>query len=398
MKNIEDKYSFLITDTKEFISVEPVSRLESDEYYISQIIKGVKIKIYYYIDHDDPINAYIVPGLTSHDYIDSKYFDTFGVGEVIASYLKSLNFLLSNHIKVRKEKDHVVLIGFPENFSIDVYITKKLFEMLTPEERASIYLHEIGHAVYYKNFIPFSTLYVLNTINYIYHGVNESKFPDIIKKPVATLYYISNIGSFYFSRQNEFSADKFVHDVGYSDVYVSVLNKLKNKFEKKKKLNKSFFDDMFKNLSDIFSTHPGLSKRIQKMDDRKYIKEDMGLTVGIIAGGILSYALIQYVYNQIEKKEKYEFYTIINRLRKLYYIIDQEEKFKEILIKYEHCVDGIKSITDVINFCLTPYFEENIEFLKNHPSIRTKYRSEYKSLEKSMEDFLIHVKKENKHK
>ncbi|MBK7107434.1 MAG: M48 family metalloprotease [Ignavibacteriae bacterium] len=268
-------YYFIYPKLKKIIYNE-----ESNEIVFSKILNesklvhdlittNVKINIFKYHDKETFANIFTIPGAINEKLLSDN------------SLSNSINLtknLMNMKLKMFKKENKIFLISNINNVLLPIFVNHVPFKLLTFEERFSIYLHEIGHWVNYKTYLPSQLLFMINTLsrNYIlipslillYTLTNDITIPFI----VILFFFITTVLLNVMYIINEFDSDKIVKDMGYGFQFSNALNKIeylnleiKNKksvIDISKKI-KILFSLIHPILLSVESTHPDSKTRVQ---------------------------------------------------------------------------------------------------------------------------------------
>ena len=268
-------YKALNSEHKYLYNLKIYQDKNESNYYKSKI-KNLDLDIFI-IDDPTP-NAFTVPGVDSISLLKSNPSEYQSLG--LSVLLKHpLTASIVNEKQIQFNSDI-------KKFKVLVFIHSGLIkELPNINDRFSIILHELGHWVYTSNMdgTPIlSTIldYLVNPIQFLsilasrfnseFHKIAGLSF--IIKTALTATINIKN-------RKNEYDADSFVKQMGYSSNLQNALSRL----EYGENLNKISIEDKntwFANFSDIASilffnghTHPPTHKRILAL------QESIGLNI-----------------------------------------------------------------------------------------------------------------------
>lgn len=238
-------------------------------YYKSKI-KNLDLDVF--IINDPSPNAFTIPGIDNISLLKSDPVEYQSLG---------LNVLLRHPLSANlNNQNQIIFNSSIKNFKILVFIHSGLMKKIKNiDDRFAVILHEIGHWVHIKNLLNGSDYlnillsYLINPLHYSLilttHFNITQHFYFLINFLIRTvLITIINIKN----RQNEYDADSFVKQVGYSKNLQNALSLLD--YEKDlKKVSIEDKDSWLINFLDIVSmlfidhSHPPTHKRILSLQE-----------------------------------------------------------------------------------------------------------------------------------
>lgn len=283
---LEKKYEFSTITVKLFI-IDIIKGL-----LLSVILGGLLLSLIFYLiikfENTWWIYAWIVSTLWS--LLLLKLFPTFiaplfnkftpieegELKSIIMEYAKKANFNLTNIFKCdaskRSKHSNAYFTGIGKNKQVVLYDT--LIEQLTNEELASVLLHEIGHYKKKHIWILFSIqtiitgliLFLIKEFIFLDNFIDAFNLSDshyITRFIFSALFvqsftWIINIPIVYFTRKNEFEADKYASDLsGKPEDLANSLIKLV-----KENLSNPYPHPLY---STLYCSHPKVTERVKRL-------------------------------------------------------------------------------------------------------------------------------------
>jgi Zn-dependent protease with chaperone function len=148
----------------------------------------------------------------------------------------------------------------------ECYITTKLYDVLNRREIIAILLHEYGH---YKEGYSYKLVGFNLTIGILVNAILTTTIFLLTSFPIAPILLSMIFGSKiarWYSRKQEFYADKTAAQYGYSKELISGLKKIEVWMKKDvcKKLSKDKCDEYFEKLQED-SSHPAFKDRYDRI-------------------------------------------------------------------------------------------------------------------------------------
>jgi len=266
---LPNSYKLLNSEHTKLFNRKLIQDQDELNYYRSKI-KNLDLDVFI-IDDPSP-NAFTIPGLDNISLLKSDPIEYQSLG---------LNVLLKHQLSANLNKQNQIIFKSSiRNFKILIFIHKGLMKKIKNiDDRFAVILHEIGHWVHIKNllndthYLNLLQSYLVTPIHYslmVSTHLNITKhfyllISFLIRTVLVTIINIKN-------RQNEYDADSFVKQVGYSNNLQNALSIL-DYGRDLKRISIEDKNSWLRNFLDIISmlffdqTHPPTHKRILSLQE-----------------------------------------------------------------------------------------------------------------------------------
>lgn len=176
-------------------------RVTEDMEYFNNKTQGLPFDIFLN-DMSSP-NCWTLPSAANRTQAQLFMIPISGIFMVI----RGMSILGNNLENTTIQKNNKINFKLPSNFKISIYETKGIKSMLNQDLLFSVWLHEIGHWLVFKNI---KIAWLLNLMQYI------TKFDIIIQKSISHIFFIFSVLINIYTRLSEKDADMFVKKLGYN--------------------------------------------------------------------------------------------------------------------------------------------------------------------------------------